>query len=288
MIFPTQCSAFRRSSGFERSTRLLCLLAALTLPLRLHAQQADLSNLVPEIIVHQHAAENFRKQSYYSGHESRTEFDSHGNIRKQEERDLEATAEDGFQIIRTLRRNGHPLTEEEQRKDNESIRQQLARAREHKVHPPNSEIAVSRFLELGHLSNPRPATYDGRPALLLDYVGDPVMKVRNRFEEVTRCMAGTILVDEQDRSVIRVDGAFIRDFKIAGGLLVDIRKGTQFTVEQQRVQPSLWLPVRMDATGSLRALLFLNFNGSASATYSQYRGLTPADTLTAHAAGLRD
>lgn len=284
MIFPTQCSARRRSSGSERSiTGLLCLLA--TLPL--HAQQSDPAALVPQIIARQHASEAFRKQAFYLGHESRIEFDSHGRVKKEESRDIEAVNQDGFQVIRTLRRNGHALTQEEQHKDDESIRKQLSKAREHKAHPPNSEIAVSRLLELGHLTNPRPTSANGRPAILFDYQGDPAIPTRNRFEEVTRCLQGTILVDELDRSVIRVDATFHRDFKIAGGLLVDIRKGTQFSVEQNRILPGLWLPVSMDATGSLRALLFLNFNGNATATYSDYRGLTPSDTLTAHA-GARD
>jgi len=144
------------------------------------------------------------------------------------------------------------------------------------------------LLELGRLSNPRHGVVDGRSVLLLDYQGDPSIPTRNRFEEVTRCLTATIVVDEADRSVMRVEASFTRDFKIAGGLLVDIRKGTRFTVEQERVQPSLWLPAHMDATGSLRALLFLNFNGSATASYKGYRGLKDEDDLSAHITGARD
>lgn len=291
MIFPTQCSAVRRSSGFERSTAKTLLQIAVflsVLPGCASAQQVDLTTLVPEVIAHQHAAESFRKQIFYQGHESRLEFDHNGKLKKQEERDIEAVSEDGFQVIRTLRHNGHALTDEEQRKDDENIHKQLAKARERKAHPPNSEIAVSRLLELGRLSNPRHGVVDGRPVLLLDYQGDSSIPTRNRFEEVTRCLTATIVVDEADRSVMRVDASFIRDFKIAGGLLVDIRKGTRFTVEQERVQPSLWLPAHMDATGSLRALLFLNFNGSATASYKGYRGLKDEDDLSAHVTGARD
>ena len=95
----------------------------------------------------------------------------------------------------------------------------------------NDVVTVSRLLELGAFTNARRVTVNGRPTIAVDYTGDPRTKTENRMEGVIRDMAGTAWVDEEDQMLVRAEGRFVNDFKIGGGLLANIHKGTNFSLE---------------------------------------------------------
>ena len=60
---------------------------------------------------------------------------------------------------------------------------------------------------------------------------------------------------------------------------MDIKKGTGFTFEQTKVNDEVWLPARIDAQGSLRALLFVSFSGKVHVTESGYRKFRTTSTI---------
>jgi len=115
--------------------------------------------------------------------------------------------------------------------------------------------------------------------IAVDYTGDPKAKTRNRAEEVIRDMQGTAWVDEQDHVLARAEGHFVNAFKIGGGLLVDIQKGTRFTMQQTKVNGEVWLPAHLEGQGAARAMLFFSFNGSIDAAFSGYRKFRATSTI---------
>jgi hypothetical protein len=112
-----------------------------------------------------------------------------------------------------------------------------------------------------------------------DYVGDPKAKTRTKFEEVVRDIMGTVWVDEQDRVLVKAEGHFVNNFKIGGGLVANIQKGTNFSMQQRKVNGEVWLPARFEGQGSARALLFLGFNGHIEAVESDYRKFKATSTI---------
>jgi hypothetical protein len=92
-------------------------------------------------------------------------------------------------------------------------------------------------------------------------------------------MAGTVWVDEQDRSVARIEGRFLDNFKIGGGLVVSIQKGTNFSGQFLKINDEVWLPARVEGHGSARAFLFFKFNGSLTVVYSDYRKFKTSSTI---------
>jgi hypothetical protein len=195
----------------------------------------------------------------------------------------------GVPVHRLTKRNGKELSADEQKKENEKIDKEVAKAKERRAKadekgtetdPRGHEVVtVSRLLELGSFTNARRVELNGRDTIAVDFAGDPKAKTRNRFEDVIRDMAGTAWVDEQDRMLVKAQGHFVNNFKVGAGMVVNIQKGTSFSMEQRKVNNEVWLPAMVEGNGAARALLFFHFNGSLRAVESDYRKFKATSTI---------
>ena len=94
-----------------------------------------------------------------------------------------------------------------------------------------------------------------------------------------RDLAGTAWVDEQDRVLVKAQGHFLNNFKVGGGMVVNIQKGTNFSMEQRKVNDEVWLPAMVGRTRiGTRAFAF-QFNGSIRAVESDYRKFKATSTI---------
>jgi hypothetical protein len=71
--------------------------------------------------------------------------------------------------------------------------------------------------------------------------------------------------------LVRAEGRFVADYKVGGGLIVDVKKNTRFAAEWSKVNGEVWLPARVDGQGAFRALLLIAFNGNFHIDESGYR-----------------
>ncbi|HEY1744387.1 MAG TPA: hypothetical protein VGG18_14555 [Granulicella sp.] len=230
-----------------------------------------------------------QKDYTYHVHQEDQELDGKGNIKKTTMVDAESLTIDGVRVDRIVARDGKPLTDNEKKKEDERINKEVAKDRERrekaegKGEATNSrgdaEISASRVLELGTFSNPRREMLDGRPTIVVDYAGDPNAKTRNRAEGVIRDLVGTVWIDEADRTMVRGEGHFLNDFKIGGGLVADVKKGSNFSFRAQKVNGEAWLPVQLDGQGKIRVLLFAGFNGHIHVVTSDYRKFRATTTI---------
>ena len=113
---------------------------------------------------------------------------------------------------------------------------------------------------------------NGRDTIAVDFAGDPKAKTKNRFEDVIRDMAGTAWVDEQDRMLVKAQGHFVNNFKSGRGMVVNIQKGTSFSMEQTEGEQRGVAAGDGRGHGAARALLFFNFNGRSSRRWSRTIG----------------
>ena len=186
-------------------------------------------------------------------------------------------------------KDGRELTFDEQRKENSRIDKEVAKAKERRAKADaagkqtdshgHEEVTVSRLLTLGSFINPRRIKLNGRDTIAVDYVGDSKAKTQNKMEEVMRDLAGTVWIDEQDNTISRIEGHFFNTFKIGGGMLVSIKQGTKFSFEQRKINDEVWLPAGGEGEGSVRALLFMNFNGRVRIVDSDYRKFKATATI---------
>jgi hypothetical protein len=120
---------------------------------------------------------------------------------------------------------------------------------------------------------------NGRDTIAVDFVGNPKAKTQNRAEELIRDLAGTAWIDEQDKTLARVEGRFANSFKVGGGLVANVKQGTTFSFEQKKVNGEIWLPVQAEGQGEMRVLLLVGFNGKVRMVTSDYRKFKATATI---------
>jgi hypothetical protein len=244
----------------------------------------DIPTLMHEVEQHQRASESIQKDYLY--HEVATVQD---DGKKTETREYDVFWLNGVEVQKLIRKDGRDLTDDEKKKENERIDKEVAKAKERKSKADlkgqetdshgHEEITVSRFLSLGSFTNPRRIQLGGRDTIAIDYTGDPKAKTRNRGEDFVRNLAGTIWVDEEDRTITRLEGHFVNSFKVGAGLVMNIKKDTSFLVEQRKINGEIWLPSHIEGKGAARVMLFVSLNGSIHITDSDYRKFKATSTI---------
>jgi hypothetical protein len=249
----------------------------------------DIPALMQSVEVNQKASEAIEKDYLFRSVQTGEELDGHGRVKKTEMREYDVFWVNGVPVHRMTRKDGKELSAGEQKKEEEQIDREVAKAREKRAKADgkgtetdprgNEMVTVSRLLELGSFTNARRVQLNGRDTITVDFTGDPKAKTKNRFEEVIRDLAGTAWVDEQDHVLVKAEGHFVNSFKIGGGIVANIQKGTSFSMEQKKVNDEVWLPAMVQGQGSARALLFFSFNGRVRAAESDYRKFKATSTI---------
>ncbi len=90
-------------------------------------------------------------------------------------------------------------------------------------------------------------------------------------EEIVHKLAGVIWVDEKALDVVRLEAYFVSDFKIGGGILANLQKGTSFIFEQAFLNNEVWLPTYMEAHVGARVLLVKGLKVNEVIRYSDYK-----------------
>ena len=245
--------------------------------------------LLLDVERNQRRAEAAQKDYIYHVHSEEQEFDGKGKTKKTIARDSESLTIDGIRINRVVARDGKPLTPEELKKEDDRIDASVAKAkavraeRLAKGEPTDARgdqvLTASRILELGNFTNPRRIELNGRPTIVLDYAGDPNAKAHSSFEGVIRDLVGTAWIDEHEHFLVQAQGHFLNDFKIGGGLIADIHKGSNFEIHFTRVNDEVWLPALIDGQGKARILLVTGFSGHIHMVTTDYRKFRTSATI---------
>jgi hypothetical protein len=249
----------------------------------------DIPALMRSVEANQRLSEAIEKNYMYRSLVTDQEIDGHGKVKKTETMEFENFWENGAPVHRLLKKNGKELSADELKKEDEKIDKEAAKEKEKrekadaqgKETDPRGDdlVTVSRLLELGSFTNPRRVQLNGRDTIVVDFTGDPKAKTKTRFEDVIRDLAGTAWIDEQDRMLVKGEGRFLNDFKVGGGILADIKKGTNFSFEQRKVNDEVWLPAKVEGVGGVRALLFFGFNGNLRVVESDYKKFKATSTI---------
>jgi hypothetical protein len=249
----------------------------------------DIPALMHSVETNQRISEAIEKDYLYRSVQTQQELNGHGGVKKTETKEYEIFWVDGVPVHRLLKKDGKELSAEEQKKESEKIDKEAAKGKERRAKANekgtdtdphgNEMVTVSRLLELGSFTNARRVQLNGRDTIAIDFTGDPKAKTKNRFEDVIRDLVGTAWIDEQDRMLVKGEGHFVNTFKIGGGLVANIQKGTSFSMEQRKVNNEVWLPAKVEGQGSARALLFFSFNGRVQAVESGYRKFKATSTI---------
>ena len=222
----------------------------------------DIRQLMREVQEHQKQLDKIRENYTYTSFQTTQDIDAKGQIKKTETAEYEAFFVNGHIIERKVKANGELLDEHNQQKETERVSKLVEKAektpREQSLEGPS--ISISRVLEIMDVHHPRRENYRGSPAIVFDFIGRKDVKTHGMAEDASKKLQGTIWIDEAGRQVAHLEVSFNDNFRLVGGLLATIQKGSSFRFDQAPVNGEIWLPTGGEGTFQARVLMVKNLS----------------------------
>jgi hypothetical protein len=185
---------------------------------------------------------------------------------------IEIETKDG-PVHRLLAINGTPL-------DSAQRNQEAVRSEE-LVREPSQQLAVKKQYDaderrLENLVRLLPSAflfqYDGwdGPFMRLNFRPDPAFVPPTMESKALQGMAGTILVNAQQKRLARMNGHLVENVDFGFGILGRLAKGGTFEIERTQVGPSHWKTHLVDIHVDGRMLLFKTISKQQHETRSDF------------------
>jgi hypothetical protein len=255
-------------------------------PQKLQVKLPDLKQLFTEIDANQKQIDKIKENYAGTRNEEETEYDKSGKVTKKEVREYTFFYLQGDEISTLVKKDGKPLSEDEQKKENERTQKRIEEIQkkdvkkeekekkdkeEGKAEKDSDDPGIEIFLRVCQFVNPRRERFRGQDVLVFDFEPNPEYKPKNLEERVVSELAGVIWVDEKAHDVARLEAYFVGDVHIGGGLLANLQKGTSFVIEQGYINNEVWLPTYEEAHVGVRVLLVKGFKVNEVTRYSDYK-----------------
>jgi hypothetical protein len=217
----------------------------------------DIRQLMNEVHEHQKQLDKVRENYTYTCLRTIQEIEANGQVKKTEIDENEEFFVNGHQIERLVKKDGKPLTDDEQQKETQKVTKQVERAQKTPPDQPldGQEITLGRTLDIMDVRNPRREIYRGRSTIVFDFIGRKDARTHGLAEDVSKRLQGTVRIDEADRVVAHLDVSFNDNFHVAGGLVANIQKGSNLHFDQAPVNGEIWFPSGGEGTMVARILL---------------------------------
>jgi len=197
----------------------------------------------------------------------------------------------GNRMSRLVERSDQPLTANEQADEDKKVEKRvaeidrkIAKKEAKAVSQPKNKteedddrrISIAELLRASNLINPRRETFRGREVIVFDFEPNPNFDYKNAesFLKLFGKTKGVMWIDATDKQVARIEAVLADNFKIGGGVLLNLSKGASFALEQERVGDEIWLPSVADVNLPLRVLLVAGFNLNNVVKTYNYRKFT--------------
>ena len=254
-------------------------------PIKSQVKLPDLKALFKEIDDNQKAIDKLKENYAGSQSEEETEFEGDGKVKKHEISEYTFFYLDGDEVTTLVKKDGKPLSDAEQKKENEKTQKRIEehqkraakkeakeeKAKEEGKSDEKDEPGIEIFLRACQFVNPRRERFRGQDVLVFDFEPNPEFKAHKLVEKVVQKLAGVVWVDEKAHDVARLEAYFTGDMKIGGGLLANLQKGTSFVFEQSFVNDEVWLPTYMEAHIGVRFLLVKGIKAGIVTRYWDYK-----------------
>jgi len=254
-------------------------------PIKSQVKLPDLKALFKEIDDNQKAIDKLKENYAGSQSEDETEFEGDGRVKKHDVSEYTFFYLNGDEVTTLVKKDGKPLSEAEQKKENEKTQKRIEehqkhaakkeakeeKAKEEGKSDEKDEPGIEIFLRACQFVNPRRERFRGQDVLVFDFEPNPEFKPHKLVEKVVQKLAGVVWVDEKAHDVARLEAYFTGDMKIGGGLLANLQKGTSFVFEQSFVNNEVWLPTYMEAHVGVRFLLVKGIKASIVTRYWDYK-----------------
>ncbi len=190
----------------------------------------------------------------------------------------EVSTIEGTPYEKLVSKNGRPLTDSEQRNEQEKYDKTVAQRRNESPAQRHKRIAdyekqrsflkevpdAFNFKLLGEQA------YEGRPAYIVECTPNPNYQPRNMYSRIFLHIQAKLWIDKQDLQWAKAE-ANVTDTVSFGFLLARIGKDSRIVMEQMRLNSEMWAPKRISVHGNARIMVVKNRNLTEEITYSNYR-----------------
>lgn len=166
-----------------------------------------------------------------------------------------------------VEREREKTEEKVERRRAERLRQRAAKGETDQDEDPT----ISQFLKVCEFVSPRRERFRDRDAIVFDFRPRPGFKPSNRAETLISKLVGVAWIDPADKQVMRLEARMSEGFKMAGGLLLSLRPGAGFVMEQTRMAEGIWLPRFAHVNLSLKVFVFRGMNVNKTIEWSEYK-----------------
>ena len=216
----------------------------------------DATALMKEVEQHQLKMDEIRENYTYHRIRRTEELDGKSEVKKVITQEREIFFVNGHQVGRLVKKDGNPLTDSEEKSEQERVR----KLGENFAKKPvtfgkgGGVNIINLILPVAETSNPLRIQWKGRPTLQFDFKGDQKAEAHSIESKAARKLEGKIWIDEADRQVARLEVEFYEPFRIAGGLLASIQKGTVIKIDQAPIGEGLWMPDESEEHMNMRVV----------------------------------
>jgi len=215
------------------------------------------------------------------------EVDKNGVLQEKSSETYQLSFYKGYRIRRMIEKNGKPLSADDQAGEDKKAAKQAAeiekKIAEKEKDPKSSDsseedrkISIAEMLRASRLLNPRRERFRSRDVIVFDFEPNPDFDYKNAKSMLKFFgkIAGVMWIDEQDKQVARIDAHLADSFNIGGGVLAKLKKGSSFTLDQDRINDEIWLPSVADINLSLRVLMVKGIDLNQVVRAYDYRKFT--------------
>ena len=210
------------------------------------AQMPDIHDLLKDVQAHQAKLDQIRDN--YTFHQTSTteELDGPGRVVKSTTTESEVFFVNGWRVSRVVKKEGKAVAEEDVTKKVAALAKKAPLKR--------GPGLLTQILAVAAISNPRHTTINGRAALAYDFRGNPKAESHGLAQDALKKTAGAIWFDEAEHQIIRAEIEFFENFRIGGGLLANVQKGSRVDVEQAPIGDGIWMQSATDQHFGLRVV----------------------------------
>lgn len=254
---------------------LLILCSLPKLPLRADQPLPDIPALLKQVERNQAKLEQDREKYSFTDVEEQDDVTRSGRVKKKSVDQYDVFFLRGYLIRRLVKKDGKPLSASEQRKEDARVRKLVEKyerkAQKKKSGADDDDIGVAVFLRTSVFTHPHWTQLGGREVLAFDFAPNPRYRPQTAAEKVAHTLGGEVWVDAQAGEVARVEAGFNSAYRIGGGVLASIEKGTTVTLKQTYVDGDAWLPSYTAIHARGRLLLFKGVRFNLEDAFSGYR-----------------
>jgi hypothetical protein len=241
----------------------------------------DIAQLLRDMQKNQKATDEIVKQYTCHLSEEEEKIGSNGEATSHSVKEYDIFYAGDDEIRHLLAKDGKPLEGDEKKREDQRFSKEFDAAKKKQAELANDprkqqkeeereEAQISDFLRAEKFTNPRREIFRGQEVIVFDFGPNPDYKPKSMIETIVQKLVGVIWVDEQARDVARLEARFSDNFKIAGGLVASLSKGSNFVFEQTMVNNEVWLP-SYDEVHAAARLAFVKFKANQIDRYSDYK-----------------